>query len=95
MDFQFPQFIKTKTKVIGPFTIGQFAYIAAGGMLIFLLQFLFSTTILIIVGIVIMGFAAALAFLQIDNVPLPRYILNAFAFIIGPKRYIFKKDENR
>ena len=37
MKFQVPQFIATETKLIGPFTLKQFLWLASGGMLIFLL----------------------------------------------------------
>jgi len=94
MRFQFPQFIDTKGKIVGPFTLFQFLYLAAAGVVFFFLRFVVGGTLLIILGVILGLFALALGFLKIDNVTLPRYILNAFAFIISPKRYIFSKQES-
>ena len=92
MRFQVPQFIETETKIIGPFTLKQFLFLAVGGVLIFILQYILSLTYLIIAGLPIAIISIALAFYKIDGVPLPQYISMALSFITGPKRYQFRKD---
>lgn len=92
MRFQVPQFIETESKIVGPFTLKQFLYLATGGILIFILQFVLSFALLFVVGIPIALLAVALAFYKIDGVPLPQYILMALSFLTGTKKYVFSKD---
>ena len=92
MRFQVPQFIETETKIIGPFTLKQFLFLAAGGVILFIVQSFASPIISLLVGIPVLGLAAALAFYKIDGVPLPKYILLSLSFLTGTKRYQFKKD---
>lgn len=92
MRFQVPQFIETESKIVGPFTLGQFLYLAGGGVLIFILQFFVSLPVLVITGLPIAALALALAFYKVDDVPFPKFLLMALSFASGPKKYIFNKD---
>jgi len=93
--FQVPQFIETESKIVGPFTLRQFLYLAAGGIIIFILQYLVSFTYLIIIGTPIAILAIALAFYKVDGIPLPQYLLMALSFLTGTKKYVFSKDEEQ
>lgn len=93
MRFQVPQFIETETKIIGPFTLKQFLYLAAGGAALFLVQSFASPTITILMGIPVIAISGALAFYKIDGVPLPKYFLMALSFTAGEKKYQFKKND--
>jgi len=95
MRFQVPQFIETESKIVGPFTLRQFLYLAAGGVIIFILQYLVSFTYLIIIGTPIAILAVALAFYEIDGIPLPQYLLMALSFLTGTKKYQFTKDQEK
>ena len=95
MRFQVPQFIETESKIVGPFTLRQFLYLAAGGIIIFILQYLVSFTYLIIIGTPIAILAIALAFYKVDGIPLPQYLLMALSFLTGTKKYVFSKDEEQ
>jgi hypothetical protein len=95
MRFQVPQFIETESKIVGPFTLRQFLYLAAGGVIIFILQYLVSFTYLIIIGTPIAILAVALAFYKIDGIPLPQYLLMALSFLTGTKKYQFTKDQEK
>lgn len=92
MRFQVPQFIETEVNIVGPFTLKQFLFLAAGGLLIFILQFAVSLTFLLILGIPIAILSFALAFYKIDGIPLPKYLLMALSFITGAKKYHFTKE---
>ncbi len=94
MKFQVPQFIETETKIIGPFTLKQFLFLAVGAVLIFILQFFLSLTVLIIAGALIAMLSIALAFYKVDGIPLHKYILMALSFLSGTKRYQFRKNED-
>jgi len=93
--FQVPQFIETESKIVGPFTLRQFLYLATGGIIIFILQYLVSFTYLIIIGTPIAILAIALAFYKVDGIPLPQYLLMALSFLTGTKKYVFSKDEEQ
>ncbi len=92
MRFQVPQFIETESKIIGPLTIKQFMYLAAGGILVFVLRYVFYNLFYwLLASAPIVFLAVALAFYRIDGIPLPRYMMLAVYFLTGPKKYIFKK----
>jgi len=93
MRFQLPQFIETEIKIVGPFTLKQFLWVAAGATLLFLDFSIFKGAVAILVGLPIAGIAAALAFLKIDDMPLINYIANALSFSFGTKKYIYSADQ--
>lgn len=89
---QVPQFIDMEAKIIGPLTLRQFLFIAAGGGLIFGLSFILQTGLLIIVGLFIAALSIALAFVKINEQPLYKVIINAFKFYISPRLYTWKRQ---
>jgi len=93
MKFQVPQFIETETKLIGPFTLKQFLWLASGGAMLFLLFLTMNRFVFFVVAIPIGGLFAALAFVRINETPLMNYVLYGVAFFLSPKQYIFKKEE--
>ena len=95
MRFQFPQFIETKTKLVGPFTFGQFGFLLVGGVIIFIIRFIVPLYLLWPLGIGIAGMSIALGFATIDGIPLPRYIVSALKFMMGKKKYVFHANEDK
>lgn len=95
MKFQVPQFIETETKLIGPFTLKQFLWLASGGALIFFLFLTLNKFIFFMVAIPIGATSAALAFVKINETPLVSYILYGINYFLNPKQYIFKKEEEK
>lgn len=93
MQFQVPQFLETETKIIGPFTLRQFFWIAGGVALIFILNFFLPLTYLILTGIPIAGISLAFAFYKINGAPLINYVMSAINFSISSKQYLFRKDD--
>ena len=91
--FQVPQFIEEKPKIVGPLTLTQFFYIggaAAVGIIAFYtieISFL-SFLIAAIVGAV----GLSLAFVKINGLPLPALIGTALAYWQKPKRYTWKRE---
>ncbi|HDY73240.1 MAG TPA: PrgI family protein [Candidatus Jorgensenbacteria bacterium] len=91
--FQVPQFIEEKPKIVGPLTLTQFFYIggaAAIGILAFYtinIPFL-SFLIAAIVGAV----GLSLAFVKINGLPLPSLIGAALTYWQKPKRYAWKRE---
>lgn len=92
MRFQLPQFIETETKIVGPFTLQQFLWIAGGAAFVFLFYTLVKGVLFFIIAIPVAGIFLALAFWKIDGVPLMVYASYSISYLTNPKKYIFKKD---
>lgn len=94
MKFQVPQFIETETKLIGPFTLKQFLWLAGGGAIIFLLFLTLNRYVFFVIAIPVGASSAALAFVKINEIPLVSYVLYGITYFFNPKQYIFKKEDN-
>ncbi len=93
--FQVPQFITVEDKVVGPFTVKQFLYVAGGAIIVgiaykFLQAFLFFP-----IAAVVGSLAAALAFLKINETPFPIVVRNAFLYLTRPHLYIWKQEARK
>lgn len=91
MRYQVPQFIEFESKIIGPFSFRQFAYIlggAGGSYLIFKVLGFFPGIILIIP---LVAMSAALAFVKINGRKFVDVLASAFSFFVGGKLYVWKK----
>lgn len=86
-----PQFIEIEDKIIGPFTLRQFIFIAAGATIVFILFFLMNTFIWILISIPIAAFCLALAFLKINGRAFGNIFLLAIKHFWQPRLYIWKK----
>ncbi len=95
MKFQVPQFIETETKLIGPFTLKQFLWLASGGSIIFLLFLTVPPLLFFIVAFPIGGLFTALAFVKINETPLMNYVVYGISYLLNPKKYVFKKEEEQ
>lgn len=93
MRFQLPQFIETEVKIVGPFTLQQFLWIAGGTAFVFLLYMLVKGILFFVFAIPVAIIFLALAFLKIDGVPLIVYASYSISYFTNPKKYIFKKDD--
>ena len=83
-------------KLIGDMTIKQFAYVAGGviiGWIIFIFPGVFSF-IKIPIGLLVVGFGASLAFLPIEGRPFDTMIVNFFKAVFSPTQYIYVKTED-
>jgi len=93
MNFQVPQFIETEDKIVGPFTLRQFLYIAVGGSVCFALFFFMQLWLWIIVAFFIMTIFSSLAFIKVSGRPLPTIVMAAIGFYWKPKFYLWKRKE--
>ena len=94
MRFQLPQFIETETKIVGPFTLQQFLWVAGGAAFLFLLYTLVKGALFFIFAVPIVVIFSALAFVKIDGVPLIVYTSYSISYFTNPKKYVFKKEED-
>lgn len=90
-NFQVPQFIEEKSKIIGPLTIGQFAYVATGGLLIFIAFKLLTFTPWFLFSFVIAIASVALAFVKINGQDLPHILLSGFSYLWRPRIYTWQR----
>ena len=95
MKFQVPQFIETETKIVGPLTWKQFIWVALGVGLLLLLFRLLTGPLLIFVSMIVIAIFGTMAFLRIEGMTLLEYLIKALSFTFGPKKYLFKKEENQ
>ena len=95
MRFQIPQFIETEVKIVGPFTLMQFLWVAGGATILFLLFMFTKGFLFIALALPIAAIFIAMAFVKIDGVPLLVYASYGLSYILNPKKYIFKKEENQ
>ncbi len=91
MRYQVPQFIEFESKIIGPFSFRQFAYVlggAGGSYIIYKVLGLFPG-ILLIIPLCLLSFA--LAFIKINGRPFVAALEAALSFFLGGKLYVWKK----
>lgn len=93
MQFPVPQFIETEDKIVGPFTLRQFMYIAIGGGMCFVLFFLLQTWLWFVISMFLMAFAAALAFAKIEGRPLAQVVASAFSYYWNPQAYVWQPEK--
>lgn len=90
--FQVPQFITIEDKVIGPFTVKQFLYLAGGATTVGAMYYFFQLFIVIPVALVVGSLAGCLAFLKINEQPFPAMLKHAFVYLMRPRLFLWKKD---
>ncbi|MDP2820704.1 MAG: PrgI family protein [bacterium] len=93
VQFQVPQFIEAKAKIVGPLNFQQFVFFLIAGGISFAVYFLMPRAIFFLVFIFSFGIAAAFAFLKIEGRPLVTVIYNYFFFSLATKLYLWKKKE--
>lgn len=93
MRFQVPQFIETETKLIGPFTLKQFLWIAGGGATVMLLFVLLRFSVYFFaLSIPSLAIFLSLAFVKVDGLPLMNYTAYFLAFALNPHKYTYLKE---
>jgi hypothetical protein len=93
MRFHVPQFIEVEDKIFGPLTFKQFIYLLGGGAIIFVLYAFLPLWLVIILGVPVAVFVAALAFLKIYNQPFIKVLQNTLRYTSANKLYLWKKRE--
>jgi hypothetical protein len=92
MQYQVPQFIETEDKVVGPFSLRQFAYVGVAALVCAIAYFFLQLWVFVIVAIVLLGGAGALAFVKINGQPLVKVVTAAAGFYWKPQTYVWKPD---
>lgn len=92
MRFQLPQFIETEVKIVGPFTLKQFLWLAGGAAILTLLYMTIGGAVFFVLAIPIGGIFLALAFFKINDIPLLNYASYGLSYLLNPKKYLFQKE---
>ncbi len=93
--YQLPQFIETEINIVGPFTLKQFLWIAAGGALLFVLFVLVHGVFFFVLAVPLAALFLALAFVKVNDMPLINYIAFMLSYTLNPKKYIYKNEPPR
>jgi PrgI family protein len=93
--YQVPQFIEFESKVIGPFSVRQFAYMLGGigGTYILYLLFGVFPGILFIIPLLVLSFS--LAFVTWNGRKFIDVLSSAFSYVFKKKLYIWKKLDRK
>lgn len=92
MQFQVPQFIETEDKIVGPFTLHQFIYIAAAGGFSFVLYFAVQQWLWFIISFFLFALAGSFAFIKIGGRSFEHVLLAAFNFYWNPQSYVWQPE---
>jgi len=92
--YPIPQFIEQEGKIAFFISFRQFFYLVGAGVICFFLYFILPKTLFIIASIIIGLIAMAVAFIQINGVPILTMIMGAIGFSIGGHDYTWKKKES-
>ncbi|MEK7510614.1 MAG: PrgI family protein [Patescibacteria group bacterium] len=93
MDYQVPQFIEVEDKIIGPFTLKQFIYLAGGGGLIAIFLLYLPLFFGILLSIPVGALAGALAFYKVNNKSFVEMLEAGFKYYTGGRLFLWKKEE--
>lgn len=92
MQFQVPQFLDVEDKIIGPFTMKQFLYLAGGiGMGYLALHYI--PWVGFVIGIVFVTLGGSLAFYKINGKPLVFMIESGFNYMRSNRLYVWRRRE--
>lgn len=91
MQFKVPQFIDVEDKLFGPFTFKQFAYMAGGAGLIFVIYKVLPLWIGIFLILPIGILSALLTFYRINNKPFIDYLQAGVSYFMSSRLYIWKQ----
>jgi hypothetical protein len=92
MQFQVPQFIESEDKLVGPFTLRQFAYVAGAAAIGAMLYFTIGGVVSIIVGALLIASALGFAFVKVGGRPLIEVFLAAINFYWKPQTYVWRAE---
>lgn len=91
MQFKVPQFIDIEDKIFGPFTFKEFAYMAGGAGMIFIVYKILPFWIAIFLILPIGALTIMLVFVKINTKPFIYYLEAGFNYITSSKLYIWKQ----
>lgn len=92
MQFQVPQFIEVEDKIFGPLTFRQFIWIGGGGGLSYVLWRILPHLVAVPFIMIVVAFAAALAFFEYNGRPFILALEHGFYFVLRPRLYLWNNE---
>lgn len=92
MRFQVPQFVEVEDKIIGPFTLPQFIYLAGGVGFLVAMWLLLPLWLAVLIGGPVALLGAALAFYKVNDRPFISVLQSALEYGLKDKLYIWDKS---
>ena len=93
MQFKVPQFLEIEDKIFGPFTFREFAYLAGGAGMCYVLFKLLGIWLGAIPILAVAGFSAALTFYHPNGKPFINMVEAGIKFAMQSKLYIWKRHQ--
>jgi hypothetical protein len=91
MQFRVPQFIDVEDKLFGPLTFKQFAYLAGGVGMGFVLYKLLPLFVAIVLIIPIATLSLLLAFYKVNNKPFIYYLQAGINYLTKSRLYVWQQ----
>lgn len=92
MQAQVPSNIDIEDKIVGPFTLKQFIYLAIGGMLIVVDYAFFKTSmIFVIIAFIVIAFDVLFVFYRFNEQPFEKILYSFLIFYLSPKRRLWQR----
>ncbi len=91
MEFQVPQFIEEKPKIVGFLTLAQFLYLAGAALISFVGFRVFSFFFWLLLTLVVGTAAVLLAFIKINGQSFPKLLAAAFNYFWKPRTYTWQR----
>ena len=93
--FQVPQFIAIEDRIIGPLTLKQFFYLLGAASIALLGWFFLVTPLFVILAVPPASLFVAMAFIKINERPLPTIFANAINYYLKPRLYLWRQAERK
>ncbi len=91
MEFQIPQFIDQKPKIVGFLTLQQFFYVGGAALLGYIFFQIFSLFFAVLLTFVFGAVGLSLAFLKINGQEFPKIMASALAYFWQPRTYTWQR----
>jgi|SRR3989344_4447560 len=91
--FQVPQFVEQKAKIVGSLTLAQFGYLAAAGLIIYGLYFVFNFFVWLLVSLPLGASAVFLAFAKVNGQESHKILQSVFGYLTGSKTYVWRRKD--
>ena len=92
MEFQVPQFIEQKPKIVGPLTLAQFFYLAGAATVSFIAYNLFGAFLWILVSLIAFGAGIGLAFVKVNGQDMTKILGSIFNYFAQSRTYTWQRQ---
>jgi hypothetical protein len=91
-NFQVPQFIEQKPKIVGFLTLPQFLYVAGGALVGYISFYVFNFFLAVIITFIFGLLGVAFAFVKINGQSFPQVVTSVFGYFWQPRLYTWQRQ---